>query len=239
MNPIDRAIILDEAKRYSDRKGGYIITEVIASGKLTDGVFSGTSTKLLEIGKTYTLHLDSGVYTTVAKYSESLVTNYIGNLSILGGEDTGESFLAYVADVDGENVFLLKDTNSGKSFNLKTETVHPIDPKFIPGDYIVDLDALGFTSDAVHEGVELPAEVGNALKKTASSCGGIVVKLGRSVCRLPNFFSAEGLNEYIWGGGFFTGEIIWISAYFEPEDNYFVLVDTPLMSAASEEKLDV
>lgn len=90
----------------------------------------------LEVGKTYTVTTDSGTYTSIAKeYGNTIV---IGNTAMMGGDDSGESY-CIVEAVAGEAGAIL-DINGGTSATISApETIHPIDPKFIPGAKVIDL----------------------------------------------------------------------------------------------------
>ena len=89
----------------------------------------------LQEGMLCTVTLDSGTYTAECKSFQGLAF-YIGNPVFLGaGEDNGESYIVCEAqDEPGVWVSFVADTNFGNAFTVttETETIHPIDPKFLP-----------------------------------------------------------------------------------------------------------
>ena len=167
MNPIDRAIVLDEAKRYSDSKGGY--TEpgaVIHDTELFldnagDSVTKHTAAVngiVLELGKSYSVTTDSGTFSAVAKKTaiENMTLYYLGNIKLLGAEDTGESFLVISAFENEEYYVMCIDYSGGSHMKVETaETIHPIDPKFLPGAV---LPVVELTTVATAEGAALTDE---------------------------------------------------------------------------------
>lgn len=181
MNPIDQAIILEEAKRYTNsQRIAYVERQkVVLDTKLTASAeFNGTATGLdsadpnmLEAGKTYTVITDSGTYKTVCK-SPSADTKYIGNAAKLGeGEDTGEPFVSVLAyeNLDGNGVwfFIFVDSLSGSHVKIVgEETIHPIDQKFIPGAVlpVVELETDIFVNGAICSAEE-SAALTEAVKK--------------------------------------------------------------------------
>lgn len=128
-------ITLAMAKAYTDNKGGYVEPgKVMWKGKLTatDDRFSAVNFDNpigLEVGKSYTVTTDSGTYTGISKeYGNTIV---IGNTAIMGGDDSGESYTVIEALADEPGSVL--DFNGGTSATISThETIHPIDPKFLP-----------------------------------------------------------------------------------------------------------
>lgn len=100
----------------------------------------------LEVGKSYTVVLDSGTYSCICKNisvpvaeAGDMVCPCLGNASLANSSllDTGESFLI----VDGYDtrsgvlvsiLFVLDTNNSTKCNVYSGGTVHPIDPKFLP-----------------------------------------------------------------------------------------------------------
>lgn len=87
-----------------------------------------------ELGKTYTVHLDSGSYKCVAKAMDG-IGNVLGNTVFGGGADTGETFL--VAIMGG--IAMVMDANCGTKASVTTnvETIVPIDQKYLTK--VVDL----------------------------------------------------------------------------------------------------
>ena len=151
MNNIDRAIVLDEAKAYSNRKGGYIKhkNEVCfpeAEFDFISGMNMDIPGKPFAEGDTVTVVYDGVQYVRNAEafpYSNLVKGFYVGNLKIFGGADTGEPFaLLSGISSQGEYVnFIAADTESygvGDSIHrigcsAKAKTIVPIDPKFLPG----------------------------------------------------------------------------------------------------------
>lgn len=151
MNNIDRAIVLDEAKAYSNRKGGYIKhkNEVCfpeAEFDFISGMNTDIPGKPFVEGDTVTVVYDGVQYVRNAEafpYSNFAKGFYVGNLKIFGGADTGEPFaLLSGISSQGEYVnFIAADTESygvGDSIHrigcsAKGKTIVPIDPKFLPG----------------------------------------------------------------------------------------------------------
>lgn len=91
----------------------------LAGGKIPDNVM------VLFDGKTYVCDI-------VIVEEGELAGAILGNQKYIGGEDTGEPFIFFsgggndgiVYEIQGEHTFAVY---------IETETIHPIDPKFIPG----------------------------------------------------------------------------------------------------------
>ena len=136
MNPIDNAIVLEEAKKYSDRKGGYTKPgKTLLDVALTDGKKVVEYKIGLEVGKTYTVTTDSGTYTAVCKMFMD-VAPCLGNLSVLAEdlENTGETFVVTEYMEDANVVVTAVDQNGGSFIKVTTpKNIVPIDPKFLPG----------------------------------------------------------------------------------------------------------
>jgi hypothetical protein len=120
-------LILDESLG-ADENGDF--------GGATNYVDRNTSGNKIIEGKSYTVTTDSGSYTSVCKKisfgDESLL--FVGNGKLFGLEDTGESF--FVSSQFDVNSYLLicADFNSGNHIKAElAETIHHIDPKFLPG----------------------------------------------------------------------------------------------------------
>ena len=98
------------------------------------------------VGQLYKVDWNGVKYTCVCKLhgDEEVSIHYIGNSTIAyyDENDTGEPFIIQYAVQDGQGTFSVV-TNSGLttatvSITTETETIHPIDPKFLP------LDVIGF-----------------------------------------------------------------------------------------------
>ena len=87
----------------------------------------------LEPGTSYTVTFGGEKYTSVAAYLDDGAT-IIGNASLAEiGADTGEPFFCLELYEDGEwSVFCAYPGYSGKMTVSTTETIHKIDPKFLP-----------------------------------------------------------------------------------------------------------
>lgn len=83
-----------------------------------------------ELGKTYTVHLDSGSYECVAKAMDG-IGNVLGNTAFGGGADTGETFLVAITG----GIAMVMDASCGTkaSVTANVETIVPIDQKYLPG----------------------------------------------------------------------------------------------------------
>ena len=163
MNPIDNAIVLDEAKRYTDKKMQNVLgaerINVLIDLPLDEGHASLERKVGLVAGTTYTVALDSGNYSAVCKRIDSNGESMllIGNAALLGipgMEDTGESFLIYEGydSVTETYVTMVADAQAGTRCKVY-ETIRTIDPKFLPGVClpVVELSGTLTTSDAVAE----------------------------------------------------------------------------------------
>ena len=97
-------------------------------------------TELLEAGKTYTVTYNGVSYKCVpVDVDGDGVPDFMGNLVLFGGEDTGEPFLVNVVpgnnDVLGEYISLeIISLNADTSATVKIEksVIHTIDPKYLP-----------------------------------------------------------------------------------------------------------
>ena len=113
---------------------GYSEQTAIIDSQLTydEGVAAVQSPMQLVVGNTYTVKLDSGSYTCVCKASTD--GNYLGNGSFLGWvvEDTGETFCIGEMVHDGVIYLAVCDVNGGTHCTIYAETIHPINPKYLP-----------------------------------------------------------------------------------------------------------
>lgn len=181
MNPIQRAILQQEIIEalkalYTNGQVGHIErqkvlldVELVPNNVVGTGTFYGvedTASNLLEVGKTYTVTTDSGTYTSVCQSTDATI-KYLGNMELLDGNAStaNGSFLVLLAyeDVAGESnagwALVCLDGNYGSHMKIVgDETIHPIDPKFLPGVClpVVELSTTGdmpaqdtLTEDAV------------------------------------------------------------------------------------------
>lgn len=109
----------------------------------------------LAVGKTYNVSFLGGTFQAVCKAGEEI--RYIGNLSLLieDAENTGEAFCIAEVVEDGENGTVWSFSVEGEEFTVSTaETIHPINPKFLPG---VCLPVVELETALTVEGAELSA----------------------------------------------------------------------------------
>lgn len=90
-------------------------------------------------GKTYVVTTDSGTYTAVCGMKIVEGTNVLGignpNIAYENVEDTGENFFCADVLVEGQNPSLMAlDANKGSTFIISelVETIHSMDPKYLP-----------------------------------------------------------------------------------------------------------
>lgn len=86
-------------------------------------------------GRTYVVTTDSGTFNSVCKKTEDY-TFYVGNGALLSlGDDTGETYaVAEIVEHDAQPFIVFLDYNGGAKGAVSTvETLHPIDPKYLPG----------------------------------------------------------------------------------------------------------
>lgn len=172
-------ITLALAKKYTDEKAGYVesaekILDVALSN--TDGisVYEGAFIKL-EVGKTYTVALASGSYTAVCKYAAG-VGWMLGNQAIGGvsDADTGESFFFFAQQDEKQSVSFLIDVNGGNHCTISTaETIHTIDPKYIPGAVLPVVELSGVPSE---HGYALTADESAVAETVMSACMPFVLR---------------------------------------------------------------
>ena len=100
-----------------------------AAGEGVSTAVSPVSFNLSE-GGAYKVTFDGQQYDCVCKLYQSMP--YIGNISVYGGDDTGEPFL-YIL-FDGSYAWLSYDTNASHTISVSgpAENVKPINPKYLP-----------------------------------------------------------------------------------------------------------
>lgn len=159
-------VTLSMAKAYTDSQrlayteGGKIMWDVelvpMEGTGFTYFQESNTDQTVLSVGKTYTVTTDSGSFTTVCKEMSGVV--FLGNGSILGitgVEDSGENFLVAV---DEDHVMGFFDFNGGSRMEISTAaTIHPIDPKFLPGVCLPVVELSGAETLTTEEQAQLTA----------------------------------------------------------------------------------
>lgn len=143
MNPIDNAILLDEIRKALNilLKSGQVghteteLTEILSETNVEyndgDGIEVSATIAPLVVGNTYKVLWDGVPYICTAILFDGFV--YIGNLIATDGADTGEPFgVAFRGK--RFNIFSVRDEDTHTcSIKAYSETIHPIDPKFLPG----------------------------------------------------------------------------------------------------------
>lgn len=171
MNPIDRSIVLDEARRYTDSQriayiepGKVVLPETTVSIKEQSdgnvGIIGGLESPVMvgiEEGKRYALSVDGLLYycTPLIEKEGDYEIRYIYTTM----DTTDEAFLllteVYENGVPLEYATQVRASVAGDRTILlsTTETIHPIDPKFLPGVClpVVELSTVFVvgTSDAI------------------------------------------------------------------------------------------
>ena len=185
-------IVLAMAKKYADSRVDGLLsgekTAILADFALSDGGYEAEGNKIgLEVGKTYTITLDSGTYTGICKMLEADGTTLycIGNAVDVTGIDTGEPYVVFESAAGSTLAF---DFNGGTRLTI-SETIVSIDPKYLPG---VCLPVVELNIDAlIGEGTFTDAE--NA---ALTACIGMpfILKSGNSTV------STSIVMAYIGGG---------------------------------------
>jgi len=129
-------LTLAMAKSYTDsQRLAHSTKEVKVLRETHNGVCWDTPIPVVA-GKTYIVTIDSGIFTSVAKDDES------GNVFLNCFSDKGELVLSYVEfqPIDYAEIAIY----GGKTFIVseEVETIHPIDPKYLPGEVkpnVIDL----------------------------------------------------------------------------------------------------
>lgn len=115
----------------------------------------------IEEGKVYTVTTDSGSFTSVCKATtleDNTALLFIGNGKLFALEDTGESFvISLLADEFSTMLYAVDYDNGSHMKIVSEETIHPIDPKFLPGVClpVVEITSAEYPTDGI---VELSAE---------------------------------------------------------------------------------
>lgn len=175
-------VTLAMAKAYTDRQRlAYSEGEELASFQLTLNADMGMCMGVnmgsigLEVGKTYTVTTDSGSYTAVCKELQGVLV--LGNAYLTnpeGFDNTGETFCVVEMDDGAGLMTVALDANNGAHMKVSTETIHPIDPKFLPG---VCLPVVELSTEFVPpEYVAVTAEESAQLEQAAATGLPIVVR---------------------------------------------------------------
>lgn len=147
MNPIDQAILQDEIRQalnalFKSGQVGRAETKTVLSAPLDNGMLQREPGIELEEGEKYNVSLDSGDYEAVCKshsFDGENTFYYLGDMAMYYPdvfESTGESFLV-AAD---EAFIMAMDTNRGGYIRVRSETIHPIDQKFLPPVDIITMN---------------------------------------------------------------------------------------------------
>lgn len=178
------AVTLALAKAYTNSQriayiepGKVLIEHEIVSD---EGLDFGLPLIDLVPGRKYTVTLFDGVESVSGEYEameirieeENYHVVYLGNPSIFGWEDNGELFLVASGKFGTEGEFGVVGALGGAIDNITvetTETIHPIDPKFLPGAVVLETDLSAATAlseadctklnDAVKAGLPITAKV--------------------------------------------------------------------------------
>lgn len=111
------------------------------SYEFSDGEYVVENTQCPKAGDPITLTLDGVVYSGAAKEInlDGLSVIYIGN-AVLFGEDTGENYMVGFIPAEGSCAVYVIDEASNQTaathtveLSFQTQTIHPIDPKYLPG----------------------------------------------------------------------------------------------------------
>ena len=169
-------ITLAMAKAYADsqRLGHVEPAKVVLDVGLTDGSnfeFNATGIEL-KAGETYTVVTESGSFNAVCNGVDGVLL-YMGNTSLIDpdeGENTGENFCVFLNQDFGAWFGVAIDANGGGFIKVTTtETIHPIDPKYLPGVCLPVVEL----STTLTNGVTFTEEENAAL--TAAFEGGVPV----------------------------------------------------------------
>lgn len=145
-------IIMARLTRLEEGGGYSEPGKVLFSSKMESGIFPNVTTapkigKIgLEVGKTYTVTLDSGTYSGVCKaFGEGEGGSYLGNAGLAGGEDTGESYCVVDLYDDGWIAYVFDGNNGSNCTVSDSKTIIPFNKDYLPGvtidlaDYGVDV----------------------------------------------------------------------------------------------------
>lgn len=131
---------------------------------MVDGVFTPLYLDLV-VGETYNVRVNGADYTCVA-FNEDEVGTCLGNAALLYSEDLagveGDPFVVSQFGEPNEEgktawmaLFAAELTDPAISISQETETIHTINPKYLPG---VCLPVVELTTQATNERTELTAE---------------------------------------------------------------------------------
>lgn len=155
-------LTLAMAKTYSDQKGGYAetntILKMVCSATDDMPMLFDIGDFTPEVGKTYVVTVDGVTATNTAVSIDADGVEYVtvGNLAIAGiGDDSGENYvIVYTPEIAGL-MHKTKQYPETVALTINTETIVPIDQKFLPG---VCLPVVELTTTPTAEGAALTAE---------------------------------------------------------------------------------
>lgn len=201
-------ITLAMAKAYTDKKAGYVeVSEAVIFENLavSGGEADTTVTTQMIPGKTYIVTVGGVKYERVC-YTEALDgIACVGNARLYDfvNEDNGDDFFVGQAR---ETIVQCYTRNMGDTtitLAEKTETIHPIDPKFIPGAPLFDLTKIGLPAVQLNSSVmvettdvsEISAamDAGNIKIKTLVSIDGAEIDVYANL--LPAYLPAAQTRE--------------------------------------------
>ena len=121
-----------------------VLLKISFTSQLLDGSYGWmanepTITELPEAGEVATVSFDGKEYECAAVVMQG--TAVYGNATIMGGDDTGEPFVLMSAPTSRSSVICLTDTEPtvhSISVYRKEETVHTLDPKYLPDNELFE-----------------------------------------------------------------------------------------------------
>jgi plastocyanin len=179
-------LAMAKAETEKLKKSGGVGYAETAQTVLLDGVFeipevegglSGFECEYLELkaGDTVTVKWNGVQYTCVVFDIEGSIG--FGNLAVMGADiNTGEPFMfGNAVDEDGTSYGMFLTYEHGSvtvTVSITTETIHPIDPKYLPG---VCLPVVEFTT-TLGTNVTLTSAENEALTKVAVTASPVLIK---------------------------------------------------------------
>ena len=129
---------------YTETTIAEVLLEISFTSQLLDGNYGWmanepTITELPEAGEVATVSFDGKEYECAAVVMRGTVV--YGNAAIMGGDDTGEPFVLISVPTSQSSVVCLTDTEPtvhSISVYRKEETVHTLDPKYLPDNELFE-----------------------------------------------------------------------------------------------------
>lgn len=174
----------------------YPVTTVqcVASSDENEGFLAIIERVTVTVGETYTVTFDGQKYTCICQGADGYYA--VGNPSVMGsGDDTGEPFvLLFTPELD----VISATTEGTHTFSITQETIHQIDPKFIPGAVLQTVTLA--TEIPKSESVSLSAE-DSALLTDAANKGSVFILAfpfdGTSVKAVPVRADIDEITVYM------------------------------------------